>query len=157
MPRAKASKIGDAARQKLAEALGLTFVLALERLENATPVDTTHASTNWVGSVGKPYTAVAGSRESPSRAAQLAGKARVRAYSGKDIKAGRKLFIRNNVFYVKFLNRGSSQQAPARFVERALAGKGSNAMRHMPKGARASTRKMLARMARTAYKRGRGL
>lgn len=157
MASPKAQRVGDAARAKLANAMGLTMVMAIDRLSNATPVDTSHASTNWIGSVGKPWTGVAGSRESPTRAAQLAGRERVRAYSAADIKAGRQIYIRNNVFYLKWLNRGHSKQAPARFVELALQGKGSNAMRHMPKGTRRATRKMLAKMSRTAYKRGRGL
>lgn len=152
-----ASRIGDAAREKLANAMGLTFVMAIDRLRNATPVDTSHASTNWIGSVGKPFLAVVGSREKPDASAQEQGMREVRAYSGKDIKARRKIYIRNNVSYLKFLNRGSSQQAPAEFVEKALQGKGSNSMRHMPKGTKRATRKMLAKMAKSAYKRGRGL
>lgn len=147
----------DAAREKLAAATGLTFVMAIERLENSTPVDTTHASTNWIGSIGAPHMDVEGSREAPSRVAQEAGKATVRNYSAADIKARRKIYIRNNVFYLRFLNRGSSQQAPAEFVEKALRGDTSNPTRHMPRGHKRAARKMLARMARGAYKRSRGL
>lgn len=148
-----AKKIADAAREKLARGLGLTFAMAIDRLANATPVDTTHASTNWIGTVGKPFEGVVGSRESPQSGRQLAGRERVRNYSSRDIKAGREIFIRNNVFYLKFLNRGSSQQAPAEFVERALHGRGSNAMRFIERGKRRAVRKTLRKMARSAYKR----
>lgn len=158
MASSKARKVGDAARAKLADALGVTMVMAIDRLANATPVDTQHCSTNWIGSVGAPFTGVAGSREAPSRREQLAGRARVRAYSAADIKARRALYIRNNVFYLKFLDEdGTSQQAPAGFVRRALQGKGGNVTRHIPKGSRAAARKMLSRISRTAYKRSKGL
>lgn len=152
---ANAKKIADAAREKLARGLGLTMAMAIDRLANATPVDTTHASTNWMGSVGKPFEGVIGSRENPSGSAQKAARERVRNYTGKDLKAGREIYIRNNVFYLRFLNRGSSQQAPAEFVERALQGRGSNGLRFIPRGSRQGVRKMLRKMARTAYKRGR--
>lgn len=151
----KAKDIAEAMREKFASALGLTMSMTIDRLANSTPVDTTHASTNWIGSVGKPFGGVVGSRENPTRAAQDAGRDRVRNYSARDFKLGREIYIRNNVFYLKFLNRGWSQQAPAEFVEKAIRGTGSNALRHIPRGFRRGVRKMLGKIARGAYKRGR--
>jgi hypothetical protein len=142
-----------AMRDKLAENIAQTMLLARQNVTNATPVDTEHARSNWVLSVGAPYRGVCGSREAVSYADQRAGDIRVRRYSGRDVAANRKIYLRNNVFYMIFLNRGWSQQAPANFIVRALTGAG--ATRHMPKGTRQHMRQALRQMGREALKGAR--
>lgn len=81
-------------------------------LAAATPVDTGFAAGNWQITVGTPAvgTVAIGSGV---------------AFGG-DVLAGYKLdqgsiFLTNNAPYVRRLNAGSSQQAPAGFVEHVLA------------------------------------
>jgi hypothetical protein len=90
-------------------------MLALEidkELRKATPVDTGHARRNWVPSVGEPHEGVV-----TSEAAHAAGVAAVVAY---ELASG-SLWVSNSVPYIRRLNYGHSQQAPAGFVERAIA------------------------------------
>jgi HK97 gp10 family phage protein len=149
-----AEQIGDAIRAKAAQATRDTMLLARANVTAATPVDTEHAMSNWVLSVGAPYTGVDGSRAQVSFAAQQAGDDAVRNYSAADVKAGKRIYLRDNVFYMRFLNRGSSQQAPADFIYKALTSPGSG--RHMPVGTRRATKTALGKLARTAIRnRGR--
>lgn len=88
----------------------------LDRLVDATPVDTGHARSNWVLSVGTPFTGVDGSKDAVSEAAQDAGRAAVSKYR---LSQG-PVLLSNNVEYLAILNEGSSTQAPAGFVESAI-------------------------------------
>jgi len=87
----------------------------------ATPVDTTFARSNWVPSIGQPYTGLAGSKESPSLAEQDAGLAALRGYR---LTQGN-LYVANNIDYMEALDvDGHSPQASPGFVgatiERAI-------------------------------------
>jgi hypothetical protein len=89
-------------------------MLALEidkELRRSTPVDTGHARRNWVPSVGTPNTSIAA-----DDTASAAGVAAVLAYK---LESG-SLWVANVVPYIRSLNYGHSQQAPAGFVERAI-------------------------------------
>lgn len=94
----------------------------------ATPVDTGRARANWQVQVNSPVTSTrapyaAGSSGSAGAAnAQAAieqGKAAVAAYRGGVIDA--RIHITNNLPYIGRLNEGSSAQAPAAFVQHAVA------------------------------------
>jgi hypothetical protein len=90
--------------------------LIVDPRQGGTPVDTRHAQTNWVLSVGNPYTRVDGTKEAISEGAQRAGAAKVERW-----RLGQpQIFLTNNVPYVSLLNQGSSKQAPAGFVEAAV-------------------------------------
>ncbi len=100
--------------------------------EGGTPVDTGWARANWVPSVGAPFRtdddvnpklrgpeaggigAVVGARA----AEQQAGVAKVASSYTTDAGSA---FISNNVPYIIKLNDGSSAQAPAGFVQAAIA------------------------------------
>lgn len=82
-----------------------------------TPVDTGWARANWVPRIGQPVTATDGSRESVSQGAQQSGLAAVA--TGYKLVRG-PVWISNNVPYILQLNDGSSQQAPAGFVQAAI-------------------------------------
>ena len=89
-------------------------------LVDVTPVDTGWARANWVPSIGSPGDAPVGSRgsdgASEAAAAQAAGRTAVLGYK---LQRGR-VFISNHVPYIQSLNDGSSQQAPAGFVQSAV-------------------------------------
>ena len=89
-------------------------------LRKDTPVDTGWAKANWIPQVGSPFTGVDGARVrgAISTSAQAAGTAQAAAF---DIKKDTVIFITNNVPYIKKLNAGTSQQAPALFIESAVA------------------------------------
>lgn len=143
---ASAAQIGKEIRAELSRVIRDSMLLAADNVTNATPVDTTHASTNWILSVGRPFMGIDGTREQPSSAAQEAGIARIETY---DVGRDGPIYLRNNVLYVQFLDRGSSQQAPPGFVAAALLG----ASRRAPHGRKQSVKKMLRAMSRSAYLR----
>jgi len=89
-------------------------------LQKTTPVDTGWARANWIPQLGVPFSGVDGTRTrgAISTSAQSAGTAQAASF---DIKKDTVVFITNNVPYIKKLNAGSSQQAPAMFVETAVA------------------------------------
>lgn len=82
-----------------------------------TPVDTTHAKTNWIPSIGSPSDTIAGSKESPDAGPQSSGLAQLTSYR---LEQG-DLFSTNNVDYMQHLAEGSSPQAPPGFIEDAIA------------------------------------
>lgn len=142
-----AASIGKAIRDDLSKTLRTVFTIAARSVINATPVDTEHDASNWVLSTGSPYTGVDGSRLAVSYAAQDAGFQKLAAY---DVGRDGKIFLRNNVFYTQFLDRGWSQQAPAGFVAAAFF----QGVRGAPYGRKGAARKMLKSLARAAYHRG---
>lgn len=96
--------------ERAAKMLILEINRELRKRGSGTPVDTGHARANWIPSVGSPNT-----QEAPGTDNSLAqaGIAKVMAY-----KVGQgSLYIANVVPYIGRLNTGSSQRAPALFVE----------------------------------------
>ncbi len=107
----QASRIGDSLRKHVATA-AKSLALEIDRqLRLATPVDTGHARRNWIPSVGEPNATIAGDEGAHSQ-----GISAVLSYElGKGA-----LWVANVVPYIRRLNYGHSQQAPAGFVERAI-------------------------------------
>jgi len=139
-----AAQIGRELRAELSKTIRDVMLLAADNLMNATPVDTGHASSNWVLSLGSPYTGIDGSRQAVSTVEQDRG---IDAVTGYDIGRDGPIYLRNNVLYLQFLDQGHSQQAPAGFVGQAFMA----ASRRAPHGRKTSTKKMLRSMARSAY------
>lgn len=92
----------------------------------ATPVDTGRARSNWVVSTGGP---VSGTREAYAPGTGLgrgegANAAGALSQGRKAIASrsrGSDIYIQNNLPYIGRLNEGSSAQAPANFVAKAVA------------------------------------
>lgn len=139
-----AASIGKAIREDISKTVRDVMLLAVDNVINATPVDTTNAANNWILSFGRPYPGVDGSREAPSHAVQDAS---IRAMQNYDAGRDGKVYLRNNVLYLEFLDRGWSQQAEPGFVAAALTA----AVRRAPRGRKQAARKMLIGMARKAY------
>lgn len=94
------------------EVLRKVAVVANQTVIMATPVDTGRARANWQVSLGAPVTT-----ELDDTGAQVAlsrNKAVIESYRGGE------LILQNNVPYIGALNAGSSAQAPAGFVEKAI-------------------------------------
>lgn len=91
-------------------------------LHGATPVDTGYAQSNWVVSIGSPNTSQAGARAASHREAAIDD---ARFYDSLALLVSWDLvspvYITNNVEYIGRLNDGWSAQAPAGFIELALA------------------------------------
>lgn len=84
-----------------------------------TPIDTGKARINWRASLNVPGTRIV---NAPSNPASAVGEAIARAARVIDrSKPGQAIHIFNNVPYIGRLNNGSSTQAPAGFIERAMA------------------------------------
>lgn len=111
--------------EQIIRKIALDIVANLVRApsEGGTPVDTGWARANWVPQIGEPFRGTAGTREQAeagnvSGAEQGQGLATVAATY--KLERG-KVYISNNVPYIGRLNAGSSRQAPAGFVEAAIA------------------------------------
>lgn len=93
-------------------------------LRESTPVDTGWARANWVPAIGSPYIADLSGID-PSSEHQAVASAQGRASAGQaavlGYKLGPRVFVTNNVPYISRLNGGSSAQAPAGFVQRAIS------------------------------------
>ena len=100
------------------EIIRITLDITASLIET-TPVDTGWARANWVPYIGQPVNRPTPPRgnEGAARASQVGGQAEVLSY---DLRQGA-VTISNGVPYIVDLNRGSSTQAPAGFVEAAIA------------------------------------
>ncbi len=89
--------------------------------EGGTPVDTGWARANWVPGIATPFQGTVGTRQE----AKQSGANEAVAQSGLGTVAATytlekgSVFISNNVPYIGELNAGTSDKAPAGFVERA--------------------------------------
>lgn len=79
----------------------------------STPVKTGRARANWLASINRPRTDMPG----PADAKAALGR---NQNVFKLFKAGQTIVIANNLPYIRKLNAGHSQQAPAGFVEKAV-------------------------------------
>jgi hypothetical protein len=99
------------------KACAIAGVEVAAALVEATPVRTGWARANWIPSVGKPAEGPVGTPETVDVAEQerVAG---IRALRNFRVKLG-SIFISNHVPYIVYLDEGSSDQAPAGFVNQA--------------------------------------
>jgi hypothetical protein len=112
--KGKAAKIPDRA-----DAIVRQVATGIDRVVvKSTPVDTGRARGNWQATLGAPADGVV-STLSPSGAEAIAqADAVIATYRGGP---GAVICITNNLPYIVPLNNGHSAQAPAGFVERAVA------------------------------------
>ncbi len=90
-----------------------------------TPVDTGRARSNWLVGIG---TAIRNVIDALSPGEGLSAGERLNAQLSIDAarteiekhRPGQTIYISNNLSYIGFLNEGSSAQAPANFVEKAI-------------------------------------
>lgn len=130
--------IGREARAALSETLSAVMLAAADSVIDSSPVQTGHLKSNFILTVGRPFSGVDGSPEAVSHAAQRTGVAAVRKY---DVGRDGKIFFVNNVEYLRYL--------PG-FVTKALMAGARAAPRGMKKRARAA----LSALARTSFGRG---
>ena len=102
--------VGNTNKMTRQTALQIDATLVGPPQEGGTPVDTGRARANWLVSLGTPRTETVevGGRPDPGRV--VAPRVPQQA-----------IFIANNLPYIRRLNEGSSTQAPASFVEMAVA------------------------------------
>jgi hypothetical protein len=85
------------------------------QLVQRTPVDTGRARSNWLASLGNPKTEAV----EATQAAQALGR-NSSIISKFNVLLNKTVFIANNLPYITRLNEGSSNQAPAGFVDDAI-------------------------------------
>ena len=109
------TKFAKEVTEEHTKVLRLTALGVNRSLVMATPVDTGRARSNWWPSIGTPSNNRGGVIHNPiDRSKRMWSKGRMPPFAV--------LFLTNNLDYIQELNDGSSQQAPANFVERAVAG-----------------------------------
>lgn len=98
--------------ERVSKSLILEINRELRRSGTGTPVDTGHARANWIPSVGEPNAI-----EANDDGAAAQGTAAIASF-----KLGQgKLYITNVVPYIRRLNDGWSDKAPALFVEACIS------------------------------------
>lgn len=108
---AQSARIGDALRKHVSDVLKMLALEIDRQLRKLTPVDTGHARRNWVPSVGSRSLG-----EVDDESAHATGIAQVLSYKLTDGS----IWVANAVAYIRALNYGHSQQAPAGFIELAI-------------------------------------
>ncbi len=115
------------ALNKLAERVVIKLTLDLTaNLIETTPVDTGWARANWVPAIGEPIVRDLSNLEEADRLALVGsqvgeqGSATAKVAASYKLERG-KVFVSNNVPYILGLNEGTSAQAPAAFVQMAIA------------------------------------
>jgi hypothetical protein len=93
-----------------------TALLVDQVVVSATPVLTGRARSNWLVGLGSPVRRVVETLGNAALSASISA-ARARINSSKE---GETIWLSNNLSYIQRLNQGSSAQAPAGFVERAV-------------------------------------
>lgn len=88
-------------------------------MEGGTPVDTGWARANWIPNIGSPVKVPRGSRTAVGRASASQERGVATVLASYTVTKG-KVYISNPVPYIVFLNEGSSKQAPAGFIQRAV-------------------------------------
>lgn len=111
---AQAERIRERLRKHV-EQIFKALTLEIDReLRISTPVDTGFARANWVPSVGSPeLTDLDAAAATMAHAAGVAGVLRFKLGDGA-------LWVSNGVSYIQILNYGTSQQAPAMWIEAAV-------------------------------------
>ena len=98
--------------QAFEDAIGRTALGVDAELVEQTPVDTGRARSNWFASIGSP-------------SGQTTEQTSPQTFDNKSIydryKLNQTIFITNNLPYIVPLNNGTSQQAPAGFVDATVA------------------------------------
>jgi len=103
-----------------------TVITVASAVALRTPVDTGRARANWRTNIGGPLTAPVASFPEGKKGTTGAAAAGMAIQDATDKMAqykesGREVYISNNLIYIDPLNRGSSRQAPAGFIEGAIA------------------------------------
>lgn len=111
------SKITKELDSSILEATTKLALTIYQVLTYATPVDTGRARTNWIFSIGKPSSEVITANLDKTG---IIGLTKAQATMQSNYKTGYTIHISNNLPYISRLNEGSSKQAPAGFVEKAI-------------------------------------
>jgi hypothetical protein len=112
-------KIGQNIERNADEAVRRCALAVDSAVVLATPVDTGRARGNWQVELNTPAVGTTDNVSPSGREAVEAGKAKIAAYKGGTKEAS--VNITNNLPYIGKLNEGHSAQAPAGFVEKAIA------------------------------------
>jgi hypothetical protein len=132
------ARIERAMREKLSKQAADIMLTAADAVDAHCPVRTGHLLSNFILSVGAPFTGVAGSPEAVDYSAQDSGREAVLKY---DVSRDGKIYFRNNVDYL--------QHVSGFLTEAMLAGAAA-----APAGRTVATRSTLRTMSRIAFKKG---
>lgn len=120
--QAGAQQIADILIGSVCKAAKLAGIETLRQLYISTPVDTGRARWGWQCTINAP------SQELPPEGDYTFPDVLSRTAELNEFTIADTIFIANSVPYVLKLNAGSSKQAPARFIEKAVARGGKAAI-----------------------------
>jgi len=124
---ARLRKIAERVEERAVDGLRAIAGATYREAGLGTPVDTGRARANWRVTVAGETFDVIGISTGP-RAAQESAASQAESQSQREassalaaLRPGDRLFVQNNLPYIRRLNHGHSRKKPAGFVERALA------------------------------------
>lgn len=110
--------------EKIEEGFRKVALIIDQKVVLATPVDTGRARSNWIVSLNKPVTQTIEARVPGTDGSSGGANAQAAIQQGRaavaGFKRGQTIWIVNSLPYIGELNRGTSAQAPANFVEIAV-------------------------------------
>ncbi len=116
--------IGKELREAIGRAVGGLMIEIHANVTEGTPRDTGWAAANWLANIGGPAFAVATPSSRDIRSASAAGRASAASSSLAPLLSYKlgdgPIFVSNGVPYIEELNQGSSQKAPAGFVQTGI-------------------------------------
>lgn len=120
----KMRKLDSELPQQLNSLVIRAAIRIFDDLATVTPVDTSKAVSNWQVSINIPVGTEVNAHISGERGSTYSESLQITLERGLPIIQGKQpgevLYISNLVDYIEDLNNGSSRQAPANFVERAV-------------------------------------
>jgi len=108
-------KFSAETKKDFSDLLSAAALTVYSDLVNTTPVDTGRAKSNWIPSIGSPVYTTRPATDSLSVILQAQA-----VFEPDGLPEFPVLYIANSLDYIASLNMGSSQQAPAGFVEMAV-------------------------------------
>jgi hypothetical protein len=112
----------DEAMKRVAQTIRAVAIVVDQKLVETTPVDTGRARANWQVSLNEPLSSqVPWSDETRKESSFIPPRSETALKAAAGFKIDDTIFITNNLPYIRRLNDGYSKQAPAGFVESAIA------------------------------------
>lgn len=115
--KARLDRRADRLIKGVDDAVRATALLADQTVVLATPVDTGRARMNWIATIDVPAEEPVPINPGGVERSLAESRAVIATYNGE---VNRAIWLTNSLPYIQRLNAGSSQQAPAGFVEKAV-------------------------------------
>jgi hypothetical protein len=133
--KADLNRFAESIDAKVQDAIRRIVIELFNRFTFENPVDTGYSQSNWRISINEPDTTVSNPPTSQERDANKGKKGWINNALGADlseivglttigigrVESGDSVYVTNSVDYVRYLNEGTSKQAPSGWIQIAIA------------------------------------